>query len=34
MSLIIAKWTVEEYHRMIEVGILSDRQEFSSKIDT
>jgi len=26
MSLIVAKWTVEEYHRMIEAGILSDRQ--------
>ncbi|WP_066379806.1 MULTISPECIES: Uma2 family endonuclease [unclassified Anabaena] len=26
MTMIIAKWTVEEYHRMIEAGILSDRQ--------
>ncbi|MDZ8184533.1 MAG: Uma2 family endonuclease [Nostoc sp. ChiSLP02] len=26
MSLILAKWTIEEYHRMIEAGVLSDRQ--------
>ncbi|MDZ8108476.1 MAG: Uma2 family endonuclease [Nostoc sp. DedQUE12a] len=26
MSLIVAKWTIAEYHRMIEAGILSDRQ--------
>ncbi len=26
MNLIIAKWTIEEYHRMIDAGILSDRQ--------
>ncbi len=26
MSLVIAKWTIAEYHRMIEAGILSDRQ--------
>ena len=26
MSVIVAKWTIEEYHRMIEAGILSDRQ--------
>jgi hypothetical protein len=25
MSLIVAKWTIEEYHQMIEAGILSDR---------
>lgn len=25
MSLVIAKWTIAEYHRMIEAGILSDR---------
>jgi hypothetical protein len=22
----LAKWTVEDYHRMIDAGILSDRQ--------
>jgi Uma2 family endonuclease len=26
MSVIIAKWTIDEYHRMIESGILSDRK--------
>ncbi|MBD2679659.1 MULTISPECIES: Uma2 family endonuclease [Nostoc] len=26
MSLIVAKWTIAEYHRMIEAGILSDRK--------
>lgn len=26
MSVTIAKWTLEEYHRMIEAGILDDRQ--------
>lgn len=25
MALAIAKWTVEDYHRMIDAGILSDR---------
>ncbi|MDZ7966931.1 MAG: hypothetical protein RM368_18450 [Nostoc sp. DedSLP03] len=25
MSVIIAKWTIDEYHRMIKAGILSDR---------
>lgn len=26
MNLITAKWTLDEYHRMIEAGILSDRR--------
>lgn len=26
MSVIVAKWSLEEYHRMIEAGILDDRQ--------
>ncbi len=26
MTVIIAKWTIDEYHRMIDAGILSDRQ--------
>lgn len=26
MSVMIAKWTLDEYHRMIEVGLLDDRQ--------
>jgi len=26
MSVVIAKWTLDEYHRMIEVGLLDDRQ--------
>ncbi len=26
MSLVIAKWTIDEYHSMIDAGILSDRQ--------
>ncbi|MCC5639186.1 Uma2 family endonuclease [Nostoc sp. CHAB 5844] len=26
MSVIVAKWTIDEYHRMIEAGILSDRK--------
>ncbi|MBH8563884.1 Uma2 family endonuclease [Nostoc sp. CENA67] len=26
MSVIIAKWSIDEYHRMIEAGILSDRK--------
>jgi hypothetical protein len=26
MSMIVAKWTIDEYHRMINVGILSDRK--------
>ena len=26
MSLIVAKWTIDEYHRMIDAGILSDRK--------
>ncbi|MBD1822809.1 Uma2 family endonuclease [Cyanobacteria bacterium FACHB-DQ100] len=26
MSVTIAKWTLEEYHRMIEAGILDDRR--------
>ncbi|NJN57825.1 MAG: Uma2 family endonuclease [Leptolyngbyaceae cyanobacterium SL_5_9] len=26
MSVTIAKWTLDEYHRMIEVGLLDDRQ--------
>lgn len=26
MSVAIAKWTLDEYHRMIEVGLLDDRQ--------
>jgi Uma2 family endonuclease len=26
MSVIVAKWTIDEYHRMIEAGILSDRR--------
>jgi Uma2 family endonuclease len=26
MTVIVAKWTIDEYHRMIEAGILSDRK--------
>jgi Uma2 family endonuclease len=26
MTLATAKWVIEEYHRMIEVGILDDRR--------
>ncbi|WGV28379.1 Uma2 family endonuclease [Halotia branconii] len=26
MTVSIAKWTIDEYHRMIDAGILSDRQ--------
>jgi Uma2 family endonuclease len=26
MTITTAKWTIEEYHRMIEAGILSCRQ--------
>ena len=26
MSVAIAKWTLDDYHRMIEVGLLDDRQ--------
>ncbi|WP_414583175.1 Uma2 family endonuclease [Scytonema sp. PCC 10023] len=26
MTVIAAKWTIDEYHRMIDAGILSDRQ--------
>ncbi len=26
MTVIAAKWTIDEYHRMIVGGILSDRQ--------
>jgi Uma2 family endonuclease len=26
MSVIVAKWTIDEYHQMIEAGILSDRK--------
>ncbi|WP_414566232.1 MULTISPECIES: Uma2 family endonuclease [unclassified Anabaena] len=26
MSVIVAKWTIDDYHRMIEAGILCDRQ--------
>lgn len=26
MTVAIAKWTVEEYHRLIATGILDDRQ--------
>ncbi len=26
MTVIAAKWTIDEYHRMIAAGILSDRQ--------
>lgn len=26
MSVVTAKWTLEDYHRMIEAGILSDRR--------
>ena len=26
MSVTIAKWTLDDYHRMIEVGLLEDRQ--------
>lgn len=26
MTVIVAKWTIDEYHRMIESGILSDRK--------
>ncbi|MEH2048818.1 Uma2 family endonuclease [Nostoc sp.] len=26
MSVIVAKWTIDEYHRMIDAGILSDRK--------
>ncbi|HIK04205.1 MAG TPA: Uma2 family endonuclease [Trichormus sp. M33_DOE_039] len=26
MTIIIAKWSIDEYHRMIEAGILSDRK--------
>lgn len=26
MTVTLAKWTIEEYHRMIEAGILGDRQ--------
>ncbi|MBH8572801.1 Uma2 family endonuclease [Nostocaceae cyanobacterium CENA369] len=26
MTVIVAKWTIDEYHRMIDAGILSDRQ--------
>ncbi|MEH1815553.1 MAG: Uma2 family endonuclease [Nostoc sp.] len=26
MSLIVAKWTIDEYHRMIDANILSDRK--------
>ncbi|MEH2397638.1 hypothetical protein [Nostoc sp.] len=25
MTMIVAKWTIDEYHRMIDAGILSDR---------
>jgi hypothetical protein len=26
MTVIVAKWTIDEYHRMIEADILSDRK--------
>ncbi len=26
MSVIVAKWTIDEYHRIIDAGILSDRK--------
>ncbi|WP_242059032.1 MULTISPECIES: hypothetical protein [Nostoc] len=26
MTVIVAKWTIDEYHRMIDAGILSDRK--------
>jgi len=26
MSVAIAKWTLDEYHRMIDAGILDDRR--------
>ena len=26
MTVTIAKWTLDEYHRMIEVGLISGRQ--------
>ncbi|MCC5662600.1 hypothetical protein LC653_01290 [Nostoc sp. CHAB 5784] len=26
MSVIVAKWTIDEYHHMIDAGILSDRK--------
>lgn len=26
MTLIVAKWTLDEYHRMIEAGILDNRR--------
>ncbi len=26
MTMIVAKWTIDEYHRMIDAGILSDRK--------
>lgn len=26
MSVIVAKWTIDEYQRMIDAGILSDRK--------
>ncbi len=26
MSVIVAEWTIDEYHRMIDAGILSDRK--------
>ncbi|QHG19535.1 Uma2 family endonuclease [Nostoc sp. ATCC 53789] len=26
MTFIVAKWTIDEYHRMIDAGILSDRK--------
>jgi Uma2 family endonuclease len=26
MTFIVAKWTIDEYHRIIDAGILSDRK--------
>lgn len=26
MTVIVAKWTLEDYHRMIEAGILTNRR--------
>ncbi len=26
MTVIVGKWRIDEYHRMIEAGILSDRK--------
>lgn len=26
MTLTIAKWTIDEYHRLVETGLLDDRR--------